>query len=261
MSSNPQDLPAQVAAMIDRAWPCFVHYADPRELVGDAGQERIERLFAALRELKPTTECDLPGALPAGGEITKAMVQGHEHNPACITLAAALVRCIPALAQTVGEGRCPTFYGTDEWSVRAALAEIHHLHHRLDRTGEDDTPLLEALCTKPSDPRPAEIGTDWRYIVRLTGDGMGGDLSALDFMPMRCFVDHAQARVWSLMQAMWDSLIFTAPDQASLEDPRQAAVMLAIAAYDGTSDAHWELPSTGATIHLTARTSQPGVGQ
>jgi hypothetical protein len=252
MSNAPKDLPAKVAAIIERAWPCFIHYADPRELVGDTGYQDLERLLDGLYGLKPTIERPLPDTVPADSAIAEAMVMGHEHNPACIALALALARCIPALTQTVGEGRCPTFDGEDQWAVRVALADIHHLHHRLDPTHEDDTPLIEALCTKPATALPVEIGTDWRYMVRLTHEAMGGTVMALDDMPMRCFIDLAHARNWSVMQALWDCEILC-EGRAMLGDPRHLALVSELEQYDGSSDRVWRMPSTQTALHLTPR--------
>jgi hypothetical protein len=254
MSSKPQDLPANVSAIIGRAWPCFVHYADPKEVVGDAAYEHLERLLDGLYGLKPTAERPLPDTVPADGVIPEAMIMGHEHNPACVSLAIALARCIPALTQMVREGRCPTLDGEDEWTVRAALAGIHHLHHRLDPTHDDDTPLIEALCTKPATPLPVEVGTDWRYMVRLTHEAMGGTVMALDDMPMRCFIDLAHARNWSVMQAMWDCEILC-EGPAMLDDPRHLSLVAEIEQYDGSAKRVWSLPSTQTDLHLTPRST------
>lgn len=254
--SDPQHttVASNVASIINRAWPCYVHYADPRDLVGDA--DAIKSVLAQLHGIILTGESHLPNTVPPPGQIIEAMALGHEHNPACVALAKAITRCVPALAQAVKEGRCG-FTSEDQRAVRDALANVHRLHHRLDPTGEDDTPLIEALCTQQD--RPLEVSTDWRYMVRLTqDDAMGGPLGAFDYMPMRCFTEFDHARNWAVIQAVWECHILGQDVAAMLNDPRQTAIVNEITGHDGT-DREWRLPFTHVTLRFTSRPGRAAV--
>ncbi len=207
MTSNPTDTREQITAILARAWPCYIHYADPADLVSDQSDEQIARLLTRLQSTTPTSESPLPEELPREDWLTEEIVRGHEHNQGCLALATAITRCIPALAQTVKEGRCPKLENAPEHEVRSTLASLHAHHHCLDPSGSDDTPLIEALCTRQD--RPPEVGPDWRYMVRLyTENVVAGQTGAFTFLPMRCFTDLAHARNWAVMQAAWDCHLF-----------------------------------------------------
>lgn len=242
-----QQLSERVARVIDQAWPCYIHYADPRNLVGD--DERIQWVLTQLLSTVPAGESSLPSVLPAPERVAESMVLGHEHHAACLALASALTRCIPALTHEVQLGRCPTFDREDQYTVRAALAAVHRRHHRLDPADEDDTPLIEALCTRTD--RPLEVTAAWRYMVRLTVDeGMGAPLGAFDFMPMRCFTDLAHARNWSAMQAIWDCRILGEDGPDRFADERLSVLLEQITRHDGC-ERTWHLPFTHATLRFT----------
>jgi hypothetical protein len=248
---SSEQLRERVAGVIARAWPCYVHYADPRELVGD--DETIRWVLTRLASTVPTTESSLPSMLPQPQRIVESMILGHEHHAACLTLATALTRCIPALTQDLQQRRCQPPDRDDQYTTRAALADAHRRHHRLDPTGQDDTQLLEALCTRIQGP--LEVSAAWQYMVRITqDDAMGGPLGAFDFMPMRCFIDLAHARNWCAMQAMWDCHILGEDVPSKLADPRIHTVLQEIAKNDG-SDHTWRLPFTNTTLRLTRHTA------
>jgi hypothetical protein len=239
-----------IARIIDRAWPCYVHYADPASLAGNP-QETIDVLKQI--DAVPTNSHSegLPIIVPSPLNITEAMVLGHEHHAGCIGLARAITRCLPALTQALTEGRLPPAGESDPHDIRAAFATVHGLHHRLDPTGEDDTALIEALCIKQANPTPIEIGSDWKYMVRLTHDhAMGGQLGAFDYMPMRCFLTLDDARNWALLQAIWDCHILEDDTAANLKDPRHQSIVAALADHDG-SDRAWRLPFSNATLRFT----------
>lgn len=244
------DLRERVARIIGQAWPCYVHYADPRKLVND--EEATRWVLSQLDAAVPTGEAPLPDTAPAAEQITEAMVRGHQYLPACLALARAITRCIPAITQLAQSERCPSFDGDDERVVRAALADVHRLHHRLDPTGgQDDTPLIEALCTYRD--TPLEVGVDWHYMVRMTQDDvMGGPLGAFDGMPMRCFNDLAHARYWAVMLAVWECLLLEHEVEENLSDPRHTRIVTQIASHDGT-DRKWRLPFTHVTLRFTGR--------
>lgn len=251
MNNNTNDeLRQRVAQIIHRAWPCYVHYADPRELVDD--DEETRWLLTQLDATAPTAEAPTPSTVESAFQITEAMVRGHEFLPACLAMAKAITRCIPALTQLVQSERCPSLDRDDQHAVRAALADAHRLHHRLDPAcGQDDTPLLEALCTQEN--APLEVSADWLYMVRMTQDEvMGAPLGALDELPMRCFTDLAHARNWAVMLCGFECLRLMGDIDANLSDPRHTSIVTEIASHDG-SDRHWRLPFTNVTLRFTVR--------
>ena len=254
MSIITNEVREHVARIIERAWPCYIHYADPRELVGEDEQTRW--VLSELHSFIPASESHLPNTVPPAEQVIEAMVRGHQNTPGCVELAKALTRCVPALTAAVSEGSCRLADGEDELAVRSGLADLHRLHHRLDPTGEDDTPLLEALCIRHD--RPLEVRQDWQYMVRLTQDDvMGGPLGALDEMPMRCFGELEHARNWAVLQAIWECHILEEDVAEKLDDPRHTAIVAEIEGHDGT-DSQWRLPFTNVTLRLTRRPEHTG---
>jgi hypothetical protein len=249
MSIINNEVREHVARIIERAWPCYIHYADPRELVGE--EEQTRWVLTELHSLIPTSECPLPNTVPPAGQIIEAMVCGHQSTPGCVELAKALTRCVPALTAAVIDGSCRLADDEDELTIRSGLADLHHLLHRLDPIGDDDTPLLEALCIRRD--RPIEVRQDWRYMVRLTQDDvMGGPLGALDYMPMRCFDELDHARNWAVLLAIWECLLLEKDVAENLDDPRHTAIVAEIERHDG-KDRQWRLPFTHVTLRVTRR--------
>lgn len=239
-----------IARIIDRAWPCYVHYANPADLAGDhdATIEMLEALDAVLTNSHSE---GLPIKVPSPLNVSEVMVLGHEHHAECVALARAITRCLPALTQAITCRRFPPIGEADPEEIRAVLATVHGIYHRLDPRGEDDTPLIETLCVKQPHPTPIEIGSDWQYMVRLTHDhAMGGQLAAFDYMPMRCFLTLSDARNWALLQAIWDCHILEENIAANLKDPRHHSIVAALADHDG-SDRTWQLPFSNATLRFT----------
>ncbi len=238
---------ARIAQIIDRAWPCYVHYANPAEL---AGNQEIRKVLAQLDALVPNTKSEgLPIKVPSPLNVTESMVLGHERHPRCITLARAITRCLPALTQAVIDERFPSLDDSDPEDIRNALAVLHGLYH-LDPTTENDTEITEALCITQTPPIPIEIGNDWHYMVRLTQDHRGAQLGALQYMPMRCFANLPDARNWSLLQAIWDCDIPGEDHAANLADPNYQRTVRDLTHHDG-SNRTWPLPFSNAKLRFT----------
>lgn len=250
--NTPDNLTEQITHFINVAWPCFVHYADPADLLGEDSQQALKKFLDALATIEPIGERLYDATVvPSPGELTEDMAHGHEHHAACLALTVAVARCIPALAQSLTDGSWRG--GSDQHAVRHAMLAAHTRHHRLDPAcGAPDGEMVEALTSLPE--RPVETGPAWRFMVRLTHEAMGGEVNAFGFMPMRCFVQLEQARNWSLVQAMWECVLLE-DNNPLLNDPRQLAVIAEIERYDGTGERVWRLPSTGAHLHLTPRGS------
>ena len=248
--NRPADLTGQVADVINAAWPCFVHYADPAELVRADSGAALKSLLGDLANITPGGErCYDATFVPPAVELTEDMAHGHEHHPACLALAVAVTRCIPALVQSLTEGTWPG--GGDQHAVRHALLAAHYRHHRLDPAwGAPYEGMVEALTSTAE--QPVETAGDWQFMVRLTHEVHGGEASALDFMPMRCFEQLEHARNWSLVQAAWDCVLL-ADGNEMLTDPRHLAIIADIERYDGVADRFWRLPSTHVDLHLTPR--------
>jgi hypothetical protein len=246
---QPANLTEQITRVIDLAWPCFIHYTNPADLLRQDTDAALKELLAVLGTVRPTQERAYDASVvPASGEITEDMARGHEHHPACLAMTVAVARCIPALAHALSEGTWDT--PRDQHSARHALLAAHTRHHRLDPAcGTPDTVVVEALAGHAE--RPVEISDEWRFMVRLTATVMGGEESAFEFMPMGCFTQLEQARNWSLVQAAWECLLLE--DRELLTDPDHLAIVAEIERYDGTGDRVWRLPSTSVDIHLTAR--------
>ena len=248
--NRPDNLTEQVARVIDLAWPCFVHYANPAELLGEDSNQALKDLLADLANIAPGGERSYDATLvPPPGQLTEDMANGHEHHPACLALTAAVTRCIPALAQALTEGSWTV--ARDQHAIRHALLAAHARHHRLDPAcGEPDRPLVEALTSTAE--RPVETGADWRFMVRLTHGATGSEANALDFMPMRCFEQLEHARNWALVQAAWDCVIVEDANPMLAEAP-YLKIVADIERYDGSGERVWELPSTHVDLRLTPR--------
>ncbi len=243
-----------ITRLIDRAWPCYVHYANAADLAGDPAE--IHTVLTQLDAVLTNSQSEgVPIKVPSPLNVTEIMVLGHEHHAGCIALAHAITRCIPALTHLVGDlaadGGLACVGDTDPYTVRSSLADVHRLYHRLDPTGQDDTALIEALCITQTPPDPIELGSDWQYMVRLTHDhAMGGPLGAFHYMPMRCFVSLDDARNWSLLQAIWDCHILGEDPAPNLADPNYKTIVRELTHHDG-SDRTWQLPFSNATLRFT----------
>ena len=243
-----------IARIIDRAWPCYVHYADAAELAGDPNA--IADTLRDLDAILTNSHSDgLPITVPSPLAVTEIRALGHERHAGCVALATAITRCLPALAHLVADlaadGGMPRPGELDTYTVRSTLADVHGLYHRLDPVGDDDTPLIEALCINQTPAIPIEIGSDWQYMVRLTQDhAMGGQRGAFEYMPMRCFVSLDDARNWSHVQAIWDCHILGDDPAPNLADPNYQSIVREITRHDG-SDRTWQLPFSNATLRFT----------
>jgi hypothetical protein len=95
-----------IARIIQRAWPCYVHYANAAALAGepDATIEVLEALDAVLTNSHSER---LPVNVPSPLNVSEVMVLGHEHHAGCVALARAITRCLPALTQAITGRRFP----------------------------------------------------------------------------------------------------------------------------------------------------------
>jgi hypothetical protein len=256
MHTINDDVREQVAEIILRAWPCYQHYQDPAELVGD--EEAIRFVLTQIDALEITGERPpVPTTLPTVENIEEQLVFGNESTLGCLRLARAVTRCVPALTQVVGEGGAAAFANCDEYATRAALSDIHRRHHRLDPSDDDDTPLIEALCSSAPYLTPIEVAVTWQYMVRVTQDEvMGGPLGAFDHLPMRCFTDIEPARTWAAMLSIWECRLMEMAPEEIAADAAQTRLVSEIAGHDG-SPRTWRLPVTNTTLRFTSRQAPP----
>lgn len=240
---------ARVATVINIAWPCFAHYCDPIELAGPDSDRRVADTLRMIAECDPEPERGVPPPVREWRGVTAEMTKGNERHPACLALAAAITRCVPALRHAVITDGGPEL--GDEQAMRRALLGLHLRRPDLDPAPDTtDAPTSRTLTSPPA--APAEVGAEWRWMVRLTLEGgMGGPLGAFDWMPMRCFAELGQVRNWAIIQVLWDYQLRCEPrdDEAARLDE----LVQALDCYEGTTTGEWRLPWTDHTLHIELR--------
>ncbi|MGA2163343.1 MAG: hypothetical protein ABSH36_02610 [Solirubrobacteraceae bacterium] len=249
---------AEIARILYGAWPCYAHYLDPEDhrlLCSHPRSEALSELLEVLQSIKATPVIRRqPTGSPAS--ITDEVALGHERHPACLALAVALTRSIPAVARAVADGsfQYPS-RRTNSQGLRAAIAAAYSAYDAQDlRHDPVHHRLAVAALTRPQDD-PIEVSSTWQYMVRLTPEHEPGRVeNALDYMPMRCFSDLQTAIRGATEQCMWECVSVGEADL--LQSAPYKRIMRKITAFSGSSG-RWRLPQTGATLHITSRSAFP----